>query len=109
MSFVAAICLVAGGVGVMNIMLVTVSERTHEIGLMKALGADSGMIMVQFLGEALFFSLTGGLIGILGGMGLTALARIFLDIPAAVVSPARASHRPVRRGPRPRLRSLSRL
>ncbi|MBC8530711.1 ABC transporter permease [Gehongia tenuis] len=84
MSFVAAICLVAGGVGVMNIMLVTVSERTHEIGLMKALGADSGMIMVQFLGEALFFSLTGGLIGILGGMGLTALARIFLDIPAAV-------------------------
>lgn len=65
LSGIAAISLVVGGIGIMNIMLVSVSERTKEIGLRKALGATPKLILLQFLFEALFLSVAGGLIGLL--------------------------------------------
>lgn len=65
LSGIAAISLVVGGIGIMNIMLVSVSERTKEIGLRKALGAPPKLILLQFLFEALFLSIVGGLIGLL--------------------------------------------
>lgn len=67
MTAIAAISLVVGGIGIMNIMLVSVAERTREIGLRKAVGASDRNIMEQFLVESLFISLTGGLIGYLVG------------------------------------------
>ena len=66
--FVAAISLLVGGIGVMNIMLVSVTERTREIGIRKALGARTSSIMTQFLSESAIISLTGGLIGIVLGI-----------------------------------------
>ena len=67
-SFIAAISMVVGGVGVMNIMLVSVIERTREIGIRKALGAKNGTIHIQFLTESVVICLMGGLIGILIGI-----------------------------------------
>lgn len=72
-SLVAAISLVVGGIGVMNIMLVSVTERTSEIGIRKALGARTGSIMVQFLAEAAMITLLGGVLGMLFGWGGAAL------------------------------------
>ena len=66
--FVAAISLLVGGIGVMNIMLVSVTERTREIGIRKALGARTSSIMTQFLSESAIISLTGGVIGIILGI-----------------------------------------
>lgn len=68
-SLVAGISLVVGGIGVMNIMLVSVTERTCEIGIRKALGARTGSIMVQFLAEAAMITLLGGVLGMLFGLG----------------------------------------
>lgn len=74
---IAAISLLVGGIGIMNIMLVSVTERTKEIGLRKALGATPGVILSQFLAEAVILSVGGGLIGILlGGGGALALSQV---------------------------------
>jgi putative ABC transport system permease protein len=83
---IAAISLLVGGIGIMNIMLATVLERTREIGIRRALGAKQSEIMSQFLIEAVGLSLVGGLIGVFLGVGMA----LFIDAIAefkTVISP----------------------
>ena len=85
---VAAISLLVGGIVIMNIMLVSVTERTREIGIRKAAGARRRDILSQFLVEATTLSLSGGLIGIVAGISLALLAAAISPLPAAVSVPS---------------------
>lgn len=72
---IAGISLLVGGIGIMNVMLASVSERIREIGVRKAIGARSHDIFIQFLAEAVVISLIGGLLGLVASVGLLSLAR----------------------------------
>ncbi|MDQ8728100.1 ABC transporter permease [Bradyrhizobium sp. LHD-71] len=87
LTAVAAISVLVGGIGIMNIMLASVADRTSEIGVRLAIGALPRQILAQVLAEAVFLAAAGGLAGIVVGLGLAAVARLWLQIPL-VVDPA---------------------
>jgi putative ABC transport system permease protein len=88
LAAIAAISLVVGGIGIMNIMYVTVTERTKEIGLRMAIGAQNRDIMFQFLSESIILSLIGGIIGIIFGLILSFVASKLLGWPYVVSNSA---------------------
>ena len=81
---IASIALVVGGIGIMNMMLVSVTERTKEIGLRKALGAEPAQIQTLFIIEALTLSLIGGLVGIVLGLGISVIATLLIGSTFAI-------------------------
>jgi putative ABC transport system permease protein len=84
---IAALSLIVGGIGVMNIMLVSVKERTREIGLRKALGGTPALIRRQFLSEASMLGLTGGLLGVAAGVGGAEILPHFISNPISISVP----------------------
>lgn len=86
-SGIAAISLLVGGIGIMNIMLVSVTERTHEIGVRKAVGATNQQILGQFLTEAVILSLVGGLLGVIFSVLANFLLRIFTNLTPVLTWP----------------------
>jgi len=81
---IAAISLLVGGIGIMNIMLVTVTERTREVGLRKALGARKKLIIEQFLAEAILLTLAGGFIGMIAGIAISYILSNLINFPFVI-------------------------
>lgn len=123
MTAIAGISLLVGGIGIMNIMLVSVAERTREIGLRKAVGASNQMIVLQFMIEALIISILGGLLGYIGGYAIAfaisfflpydpsfswfiVLAAVFLSIGVGVIFGLYPAIRAARKDPIESLRRL---
>jgi putative ABC transport system permease protein len=84
LASIAGISLLVGGIGIMNMMLTTVTERTREIGLRQAIGAEKSAIVLQFLGEAILLTVLGGVIGILLGYGISKIITTLASIQTTV-------------------------
>jgi putative ABC transport system permease protein len=84
MIAIAAVSLIVGGIVIMNIMLVSVTERTREIGIRKAMGARAQDVLLQFLIESATIALVGGLIGVLGGILFAEVITAIVGMPSAI-------------------------